>query len=291
MDDFSAKLNAEIYSYWDKLIEVLPALGVGVILFLFFLMAGSIGQRWLRKNLKSDDILLNRFLARAFKFLLVLVGLLVLMRSVGLKGAATGLLTSAGLGAFILGFAFKDIIENFLAGIILAFNRPFRVGDRVALDGAEGVVVTINLRETQLKSFDGRDIYIPNARVLKNHVINYTIDGFLRFSLTFGLDYGSDVEQAKSTILKIVQQTEGVLKDGEHDPLVYISDMGESTLNLTVNYWIDTFDKSVSNFKIKTHIIDTVLKVLVEEGFNLPGRVVEIKNYDSEGVRYIAQSS
>ena len=78
------------------------------------------------------------------------------------------MLAGAGISAFIIGFALKDIGENFLAGIILAFKRPFRVGDIVDINGLKGKVLTLNLRDTQIKTGDGKDVFIPNAVIIKN---------------------------------------------------------------------------------------------------------------------------
>ena len=88
-----------------------------------------------------------------------MVALLLVLTIIGLGGVATGLLSGAGVGAFVIGFAFKDIGENFLAGILMAFDRPFNVGDTVELGGEKGKVIALNLRNTQVKSFDGIRIF------------------------------------------------------------------------------------------------------------------------------------
>ncbi|HAZ24509.1 MAG TPA: mechanosensitive ion channel protein MscS, partial [Algoriphagus sp.] len=100
----------------------------------------------------------------------------------------SGLLAGAGITAFVIGFALKDIGENFLAGILLAFKRPFKVGDTVDINGIRGVVLNLNLRDTQIKTPDGKDVFIPNATIIKNPLVNFTIDGFLRYDFIVGLD-------------------------------------------------------------------------------------------------------
>jgi small-conductance mechanosensitive channel len=106
---------------------------------------------------------------------------MVVFRFVGLTGVVSGLLAGAGISAFIIGFALKDIGENFLAGILLAFKRPFRVGDLVDIGGIRGTVLILNLRDTQIKTPDGKDVFIPNANIIKNPLVNFTIDGFISF--------------------------------------------------------------------------------------------------------------
>ena len=107
----------------------------------------------------------------------------------GFSGIVGSLVGAAGVSAFIVGFAFKDIAENFLAGVILAFNRPFHIDDTVQIKDLVGHVVALNLRTTLMRTFDGKHIFLPNSMVLKEPLINYTRDGDLRmdFLLTVEL--------------------------------------------------------------------------------------------------------
>jgi small-conductance mechanosensitive channel len=90
---------------------------------------------------------------------------------------------------FIIGFTFKDIGENFLSGILMAFKSPFRIGDLVQTGDITGYVTSLSLRETTLKSLDGKDVFIPNSTILKEPLSNFTIDGFLRYEFVIGVDY------------------------------------------------------------------------------------------------------
>jgi len=180
--------------YYDGVIEILPKFVVATIAFsLIFFLANS-GKRIVTTRLSKqmDDPLLARFLGRVVKVAGILLAVMIGFQILGLGDIAAGVFAGASFSAVVVGFAFKDIGENFLAGIILAFNRPFRVGDTVELDGQKGVVVTLDMRTSHIKTFDGKDVYIPNASVVKTPVINYTIDGFIRQDFIVGLDYGSD---------------------------------------------------------------------------------------------------
>jgi small conductance mechanosensitive channel len=287
INNFSNKMNnllndlwQNILNYYDNLVAVLPKLGLALIVFLLLLFtaraARNLSQR--RLSARMDDPLLARFIARSIGIIIIVLALMVVLQIVGLGAMALGILSMAGVGAFVIGFAFKDIGENFLAGIVLAFNRPFRVGDTVELNGQQGKVVTLNLRDTQIKTFDGKDIYIPNAMVVKNPVVNYTIDGFLRLDFTVGLDYGSNVSQAMRVILDTVNAVPGVLHDNKASSIA-ISQLAESTLNLTVYFWIDTFDDKISGIALKNEVIEKVLNALDEQGFYLPAGILEVKSY------------
>ncbi len=161
----------------------------------------------------------------------------------------------------------------------MAFKRPFRIGDIVETVSIKGTIIGLSLRDTQVKTFDGKDVYIPNGQILKNPIINYTIDGFMRQEFTIGIDYGSDVVRAMQIILATLNRIPGILKEEKSSSIV-IDSLGSSSLNLSVYYWLDTFDKEISAFAIKNEAVRQVLEALAEAGFYLPGDIVELKNYN-----------
>lgn len=285
MNKFFRDVQEILLAYYDDLVLIFPKLVLAIfVLILAFFIANGIRNLVAKKiTPQMDDPLLAKFLARTVKTVILIVGFLLVLKILGLGGLAGGFLASAGVGAFVIGFAFKDIGENFLAGILLAFNRPFRVGDTVELNGEKGVVVMLNLRNTQIKTFDGKDIYIPNANVVKNPVVNYTIDGYLRYNFSVGLDYGSEIDRAIELIYEELKTIPGILHDSKK-PFVGVGDLNSSSMNLDVFFWIDTFDKSVSVGKLKTKAVNQVLRRLSEEGFYMPGDIVELKNYNSESL-------
>ena len=207
------------------------------------------------------------------------------MKVMGLGAIAGGLVAGAGLSAFIIGFAFKDIGENFLAGIILAFKRPFRVGDTIEIEKTIGNVVSLDLRTTQVKTFDGKDVFIPNSTLIKNHLINYTIDGFLRQDFLISVDYATDLSKAIHIILQTLDNVPGGILKGEKKPTVVVSSLDASSIALQVFYWLDTFDKSVSGLKVKTEAIQSCLRALEAENVYMPGNIYELKNYHQEKLR------
>ncbi len=282
--EFIEDIKNNITSYYDDLVAVAPKLVLGVVLFLVLVFIGAQLSKLTQNRLKSrmDDPLLAKFIASVVKGVVGLLALLVFLKTVGLGAAAAGLLGTAGVGAFVIGFAFKDIGEHFLAGIIMAFNRPFRVGDVVELDGVKGKVVTLNLRNTHIKSFDGKDIYIPNGNIIKNPLVNYTIDGFMRYSLVVGLDYGSDIDKAAEIMLNTTREIDGVLLIDGRSPSVSVESLGTSTVNLEILYWLDTFDTSFPAVKVKTRLAKDVLDALENAGFYMPSDILEIKNYKDQ---------
>jgi len=286
MNTFFNDVYEQILSYYEQLVGLLPRLVLALVIVVFFWLVSIRIKRFASKRLlrHMDDPLLATFIARLSKLLFILIGLLGFLQIVGLGKAASSLLAGAGISAFIIGFAFKDIGENFLAGLLMAFKRPFRIGDIVETGNVKGKIIGLSLRDTQIKTFDGKDVYLPNGNILKNPIINYTIDGFLRQEFTVGLDYGSDLGKAMDIILTELKNIEGVL-NGDKAPSILIAELGASTINLTVYYWLDTFDQKISGVKVRNQAIDTVITALDRAGFNLPGDIIELKNYKGESLR------
>ncbi len=281
MENFINDLWSNLQNYYNDIVALMPKLILAIVVFSILFFFANQTRNFVNKRLSTrmDDPLLARFIARISKIAINIVALMVVLKIIGLSDIAAGIITGASVSAIVVGFAFKDIGENFLAGIMLAFNRPFRVGDTVELDGIKGKVVALNLRNAQIKSFDGKDIFIPNANVIKNPVINYTIDGFLRYNFDIGLDYGSDVKRASQIILDTLAKVPNLLQEEGKSPSVSIGSLGASTLNLTAYFWIDTYDPEVSAGKVKTQAIDDVWRALDEAGFYMPGDIIEMKNY------------
>jgi small-conductance mechanosensitive channel len=271
---------------WATVKQWLIIGGLSLATLLFFLFLARKSRILLTRRLvkRMDDDLLANFLGGIFGSIVIVIGMLFVFRIIGLTSVISGMLAGAGISAFIIGFALKDIGENFLAGILMAFKRPFRVGDIVDIQGIRGTVLALNLRDTQIKTPDGKDVFIPNANIIKNPLINFTLDGFLRYDFMIGLDYGSDYRGALLVILEALSNVEGVLTETKK-PNAWISDLSESTLNLQVVFWVDTFDRKISDMKVKTDAIIMVLTALEQAGFNMPAQVLEIKNFQDKGFK------
>ena len=260
----------------------LPKIVFAIIVLLIAIFIGRRIKRIVQKRMskRMDDPLLAKFIAKVFQWGIILVGLSIAMHFVGLGGIARGLLTSAGITGVVLGFAFRDIGENFLAGVLLAFNRPFDVGDTVESDTIKGVVKSLDLRNTHIRSFDGKDIYIPNAMILKNPLLNYTRDGLLRFDFGVGIDQGDDADKARTLILDKISELDGLLKDPA--PVVAVEELAKSTVNLRVYYWVNLFEFKESALELKTTAITQTKEILMNEGFTLPADIQELKIYKQE---------
>jgi len=278
--DFKSELISTLQNYWQLLAQWTPRLVMGIIVLLTFWFISVQVKRLITKRLKlkMEDPLLATFLSRLAKWVLMALGIMLSMKMMGLGDIAGGLAAGAGLSAIIAGFAFKEIGENFMAGILLAFRRPFRIGDTIEIEKTIGNVVSLDIRTTQVKTFDGKDAFIPNSTLIKNHLINYTIDGFLRQDFMISVDYETDLSKAITIILQTLDDVSGILKEGK-EPTVVISSLDSSSVALQAFYWLDTFDKSVSGMKVKTEAIQRCLRALEAEDIYMPGNILEVKTY------------
>lgn len=281
-NDMKERLIPVLEKYLEDFWFFLPKIVFAIIVLLIAIYIGRRVKRIAQKRMskRTDDPLLAKFIAKVFQWGIILVGLALAMHFVGLGGIARGLLTSAGITGVVLGFAFRDIGENFLAGVLLAFNRPFDVGDTVESDTIKGVVKTLDLRNTHIRSFDGKDIYIPNAMILKNPLLNYTRDGLLRFDFVVGIDQEDDADKARTLILDKINELDGLLKDPA--PVVAVEELAKSTVNLRVYYWVNLFEFKGSALDLKTTAITQTKEILINEGFTLPADIQELKIYKQE---------
>jgi len=274
-------LTEQILGYYDRFIVLLPKIAVAIIVctILFFIL-GFVRKRiiiYARSN--AEDQLLINFFDGAFNIIIVSVLILLFLYIIGMAAIAGTAIGAFGISTFIIGFAFKDIAENFLAGVIMVFKRPFRIGDYVKSNEVEGSIIEMNLRDTHIKTADGKDVFVPNGQILKNPLYNYTIDGYLRGSFIVGVDYDSDIDLAREIILREINTIPGILKD-EKPARTHVKNLNTSTVDVEVHYWINTFDKNYSGLELKSIAQSKVVTALADADIGMPADIIELKNYD-----------
>ncbi len=279
MDEILKRLEV----YYEAFLKSVPRIGIAILI----LVLGIFIVNWLtslfqkRVRRKSYDPLMSAFLAKAVKVVLIICVFLFTLQVAGLSGIAGAIFATAGASAIVLGFAFKDIAGNFLAGIILAFNRPFHVNDTVQIENVFGKVKTMEFRYTKIATFDGRNVYIPNTDVLTKPVFNYTEDGFYRADFVVGIAYENDIEKAKEIINSCFDEDEDIVKDELHVNFVAEDELAASTVNLKVYFWVTTEDFRRGTLQTRGRMIKKVKTKLEENGFNLPANITELKFYDA----------
>lgn len=278
--DFWGKLQQTLNNYWTGFIHLLPRLALAIVLMLVVLFLARHISKLLRKHLsdKAHDPLFTGLVAQLAKAVLIICGIILVMQVLGLSGIAAGLLAGAGISAFIIGFAFKDIAENFLAGIILAFNRPFALNESIKIQEYIGHVKALNFRTTHLKTFDEKDVFLPNSMVLQEVVTNLTRDGMIRIDFVVGIAYEDDIASAIKFMIQAMKQTEGV--NTSKEPFAVVENLNVNTVDIRAYFWTQTDDYRKGVLETKGKVMKEVKEILSDKGFTLPANIQELKLYE-----------
>ena len=274
-DQLVSSFNRTWIAFVGQIPEILMAILIVAVGLLIVNRVSLLSRKVIFK--RSADPLMTNFLTKVIKLLLGSIVVIFALRTAGLDGIATGLFTAAGASAVIFGFAFRDIGENFISGIILSFNRPFDLNDTVSIGEIFGKVTALEFRYTKLKTFDGRDVYIPNSDVIKKAVFNYTEDGYYRLEFMVGIDYVDNIQEAENLIVRVVRATPGVIENDGHECFVAVDELGVSTVNLKVFFWVDTKEYRKNAMIIRGRVMSNVKENLAKEGFTLPADILELK--------------
>lgn len=277
----TGKLIQSFQDSWNSFVEQIPSLLAAILVIALGIFIANKLTDLSRKFIagKSADPLMTNFLIKAIKTVFVIIVIMFGLKVAGLDGIATGVLTAAGASAVILGFAFKDIGENFISGIILSFNRPFNINDTVSIGDIFGRVKSMEFRYTKLKTFDGKDVYIPNSDVIKKPVFNFTEDGYFRMDFMVGIAYENDIDQAKKIILNTMNSHPLSLKDEDREPFVITDELGVNSINIKVFFWVAAEDYRRDALMIRSEMIDQVKINLLANGISMPANIQELKWY------------
>ncbi len=254
-------------SVWQEIANLVPRIFMASIVLFICIWMGRFLGRMIVKVLsdRSEAKVYMRFIQQLTTWLAGLLGLIFALNILGLGNIAMSLLAGGGMAAVVFGFAFREIGENFIAGFFLTFSRSFDVGDIIESESLVGEVKNIELRHVHIRTPDGCDIFIPSTQIFKSPLLNYTRDGLRRPNFVVGIDYSDDPEKARALILEAVVKSDGVLNDPQ--PKVMMSALLPQYVELQVNFWVDTFDKSHDMLTIKNNVMDRCCLALKDGGF------------------------
>ncbi|TWT95594.1 mechanosensitive ion channel family protein [Neorhodopirellula pilleata] len=223
-------------------------------------------------NRRVENTLLRQVIANVFAVMVFIIGFYIALRVSGLTRLAVTLLGGTGLVGLALGFAFRDIAENYLSSILISINHPFRVGDLIEVDGAKGFVRKVTTRGTVLNTLEGNQIQIPNSTVYKSKILNFTATPLLRLTFAVGIGFEDAISDAQELIMQTLLKHEAVIKDPA--PLVLVDALGAATVNLKTYYWID--QSTHSGLKVSSSVIRQVKETLAEAGVSMPDEAREL---------------
>lgn len=271
-------------NYLESFLEIWPKLVLAGALWFLFIVLGKLFKRFISPRIRKrfGYSIASDFIMQVCAWILYIIGFLVALSTLGYGGIISGIMAGAGVSALVVGFAFKDIAENFLAGILLALNRPFEIGHVIEVESSRGRVKKLNLRNTHLRNGEGMDIFIPNATLIKSTLINYTLDGLIRFDFVVGIAPEMDIHTTRKLVLKYMEENPDILKSPK--PNILVKELGVSTVDLQVMFWSDILKgqgavDSDLRGSIKSKVMADVKDLLDANGIEMPATVVEHKMY------------
>jgi small-conductance mechanosensitive channel len=257
-----------------RVIDAAPQILAAVLTFIFLIILGRLASNGVGKLLgedRSKAIKQTRLIKRLIRWAFNVLGLVIALNLVGLTQVASSFLAAGGVVAVVLGFAFREIGENLLAGLFLSISRSFDVGDLIESNGIRGVVKRIEIRDVHIRTVDGCDIFIPSATIYKNSLHNFTRDGLRRGNFTVGIDYGDELQKAREVLLEAVQENEFSLDEPTAN--IQVSGFTPTYVELEVFFWINTFKEGPELSEVRSQIMNACQKTLAKHGFTFSSNV------------------
>jgi len=256
----------------------LPQIALSIIVFGLFYVAASWIKSAVKRVAQAAELTpgAEMVLARLARWLVIGAGLLVAL-TIAVESFEPGqLIQLLGIGSVAIGFAFHDILQNFLAGILLLLTEPFKIGDEIIVNQFEGTVENVETRATTIKTYDGRRVVIPNANLFTESVIVNTAFPVRRTEYQVGIGYGDDVTEAMRLMLEAMGEVEGVLE--RPGPDVLVAELGDFSVNLRARWWTDSVRSNV--LQIQSDVIAGIRERLLAHGVDLPFPTQQVLFHD-----------
>jgi small conductance mechanosensitive channel len=238
-------LTEKLSTWMQNSVAALPNLALAVLVIWLGIFISKKIRNIVSILLKKYDYhsTLTTVMVSAIYIAGVSVTIFIALSILNLDKAVTSLLAGAGIIGLALAFAFQDIATNFMSGIFISLRKPIHVGDLVKIDGYQGRVKKVNLRDTVIQTVQGELVIIPNKIVFQNPIENFTLLGKRRFDLEVGVSYGEDLEQVKMVALNAVKDIEHL--SDEHELSFFYTEFGGSSINFVIRMWVDTAEQAI----------------------------------------------
>lgn len=249
----------------EQIIAELPNVLIAILIFIASLYLAGLISNLLRRvlNQRNADREVTILLAQVTRWSIIVIGVIAALQRFF---DVTAFLAGLGIIGITVGFAMQEIMQNFVAGVILLVQQPFEVEDVIETDPFTGAIQAINLRTTEMKTLDGRIVIIPNAKILANPIVNYTRAEMRRVELNVGVSYDADPAEARQTVMDALPNVPGFV--GEPEPMVVFHTFGGSSIDLSAYFWINM---SKSNPMLaKDAAIELVKSALDQKGIEIP---------------------
>lgn len=268
-------------TFGNDFIGALPSLVLAIIVFfLTFFIAGIVRNQVRRvadrSKLQQGAAIV---LSRMARVLVIIGGILIASSIIFPNLGPSQLLELLGIGSIAVGFAFQNIFQNFLAGILILITKPFKIGDQIIAAGYEGTVELIETRATMIKTYDGRRIVIPNADLYTNSVEVITAYDKVRSQYDVGIGYSEDIETARDVLKQAMIGLNGVMESPE--PAVAVVDLGASAVVMRLLWW--TSPNIGARTAAMDRVITAVKYALDDAGIEIPYNYLNVVAIKEDG--------
>lgn len=257
----------KVDSWVDGLVKLFPNLVIAVIVFALFFVLAKIVRSIIFKTFKGNDRSnLGEVLGGFVKWVVLILGALIAATIIVPSLNPADLIAGLGVSSVAIGFAFKDILQNWLAGLLILLRQPFEIGDQIEASGFEGTVQKIETRATIVRTYDGQRAVIPNSEIYTNAVLVKTGEGQRRSQYDIGIGYADDIDEACEIIAKAISSIDGVTSDPA--PETFVWDLAASWVTIRARWWTNSPRGDV--VVNRSQILRAVKYALDEAGIDMP---------------------
>jgi small-conductance mechanosensitive channel len=277
----SRSLRRRMAAVWAELEErawdaahVVPLLVVALLVIAgFALLARMLGRSERLYAWITSNVFLRDLARQVVQGAVVILGILLALEILDATALVGAVLGAAGLAGLAIGFAFRDLVENYIASILLSLRQPFAPNDHVIIEGHEGKVVRLTSRATILLTFDGNHVRLPNATVFKAPIVNFSRKPERRFQFVVGVGVEENLASAQDLAVEVLRKIEGVLE--EPAPFSLVETLGDSNVALRVFAWVD---QQKSDFgRVRSEAIRLVKNAFDAQGIEMPEPIVRVR--------------
>lgn len=259
-------MEESLQAFWAEVVAQVPALVGAIVLIGVSLLLASLAARSVDRALRgrSDHETVALFVQRLVRWSIIVLGVLAGLRMMGAD--ITGAIAGLGVTGVIVGLALQDIASNFVAGIILLFRHPYKIGNAVSIAGVEGTVIDMTTRDTTIRRWDGELAIVPNSTIFSSIITNYSEAPLRQRTIRYEINRIQDVPQVIETIRTAAASIEGVAT--ERVPTVYAEGLGSYGVILALRFWVDTRMRGL--LEVHSDVAVAVNAALVRENIDVP---------------------
>ncbi len=274
LDSYQEHINKAIQWAWD----FIPGLISALLLLFIGLWVIRIIKRLVHKFFTKKDYepTLEKFIADLINWTLKIILFVLVITQVGVK--TTSLVAIIGAAGLAIGLALQGSLANFAGGVLILLLKPFRVGDFIKAQGQEGTVKEISIFQTKLTTFGNQLAVIPNGKLSNETIVNFTSEGIRKEAITWGISYDSNIKEAKDILLALVNEQEQVIQDEGKVPMIVLTELADSSVNLSLRYWSTNEDF----WNLRWLILEEGKKRLEAAGIVIPFPQRDIHVYNEE---------